>query len=114
MAVHGTPVNYEGKRPMTEAETRQIEALTTLVTEALDEPAPSPEAVAWFERFRKLTRRQRGRILVMLQLQDMAEFIKAEQRAEADELQENAALHIEVADARRWAKQAGQTARARR
>ena len=55
-----------------------------------------------------------GRAFVLANLFVIADFIKAEQAAEADALQADATLHAEVAAAKRWARDTGRTARSRR
>jgi hypothetical protein len=54
-----------------------------------------------------------GRAYFLANLFAMTDFIKAEQAAEADALQADAALHVEVDTARRWTRDIGRTARAK-
>ena len=80
--------------------------MTRLVDAALKLPAhPGPVA--------RHPPRNGGRVFVLANIVALADFIKAEKRAEAEEMQEDAAVHIEVDTARRWARDMGQVSRIR-
>lgn len=92
---------------MTTVELRRIEALTRLVDAAINLPAHLGPIARHLPR-------NGGRVFVLANILALADFIKAEQCAEADAMQEDAALHIEVDTARRWARTMGRAARTRR
>jgi hypothetical protein len=91
---------------VTTAEQRRIATLTELVTEALDEPAPSPEVIAVQQRFRKLGPVGQRRVLALWRLQDNLKMLEAGAKADA-------AANEEVDAARRWARDMGRAARNR-
>lgn len=86
----------------------RIEGLIQLVTKALDEPAPSPELAAIKEQIAALPERSQRRLAVMIKLMSLADVARDELAAQA-----RIDNDPDILAARRWARQAGLTARAK-
>lgn len=89
---------------MTAAEHQRIDALTNLVTDALAEQRPRPEAIAALRRFRALSPAGQRRVLALWNLQDTVQMLEAGATADAP-------FNVEIDAAKRWAKDMGRAAR---